>query len=351
MGDPGPRADATDVEPDAQPARRGHRRVRRQVDVLGDCRPREPVHAAARRHGGPANAPRLKGALCAGRRHWGPRRAPALVDRVVSLSPNCGTAAGTISRSRTTRPATLTVTVPRPDPDPPAPAPGVESDDEGLGADGAAAMARRPRPQDGAAWCRSRATWGERPGRSPRTSVPVPPAVAGERSGLAVGRLVEPGVYAAAAARRVRRPSPRPRGRARCRRAPARASRDDLQAEGLGQTARLARRPASRRGSRARRHRRSRRCAGRRVGGHGPRLRGQSVSPPPPAPTGTGAIAHSMISADRWRPGPAASTARGHLVELFFFGNYTSYVKTPKTVTTAYTPNRKHITAVPQTFK
>ena len=141
------------------------------------------------------------------------------------------------------------------------------------------------RPQDGAAWCRSRATWGERPGRSPRTSVPVPPAVAGERSGLeeaVVGRLVEPGVDAAAASRRVRRPSPRPRGRARCRRAPARASRDDLQAEGLGQTAGLARRPASRRGSRARRHRRSRRCARRRVGGHGPRLRGQSVSPPPP---------------------------------------------------------------------
>ena len=54
VGDPGPRADATDVEPDAQPARRGHRRVRRQVDVLGDCRPRGPVHAAARRHGGPA---------------------------------------------------------------------------------------------------------------------------------------------------------------------------------------------------------------------------------------------------------------------------------------------------------
>ena len=138
---------------------------------------------------------------------------------------------------------------------------------------------RRLRPQDGAAWCRSRATWGERPGRSPRTSVPVPPAVAGERSGLeeaVVGRLVEPGVDAAAASRRVRRPSPRPRGRARCRRAPARASRDDLQAEGLGQTAGLARRPASRRGSRARRHRRSRRCAGRRVGGHGPRLRGQS---------------------------------------------------------------------------
>ena len=41
--------------------------------------------------------------------------------------------------------------------------------------------------------------------------------------------------------------------RARCRRAPARASRDDLQ----------------------------RRCAGWRVGGHGPRLRGQPVSPPP----------------------------------------------------------------------
>ena len=47
VGDPGPRADATDVEPDAQPARRDHRRVRRQVDILGDCRPREPVHAAA----------------------------------------------------------------------------------------------------------------------------------------------------------------------------------------------------------------------------------------------------------------------------------------------------------------
>ena len=90
---------------------------------------------------GPQNAPRLKGALCAGRRHWGPRRAPAPVDRVVSLSPNCGAAAGTVSRSRTTRPATLTVT----DPDPPAPAPGVESDDEGLGADGAAAPGR-PNP-------------------------------------------------------------------------------------------------------------------------------------------------------------------------------------------------------------
>ena len=34
-------------------------------------------------------------------------------------------------------------------------------------------------------------------------------------------------------------------------------------------------------GSRARRHRRSRRCAGRRVGGHGPDCGGQSVSPPP----------------------------------------------------------------------
>ena len=31
-------------------------RVRRQVDILGDCRPREPVHAAARRHGGPPGA-------------------------------------------------------------------------------------------------------------------------------------------------------------------------------------------------------------------------------------------------------------------------------------------------------
>ena len=56
VGDPGPRADATDIEPDAQPARRDHRRVRRQVDILGDCRPREPVHAAARRHGGPPGA-------------------------------------------------------------------------------------------------------------------------------------------------------------------------------------------------------------------------------------------------------------------------------------------------------
>ena len=41
--------------------------------------------------------------------------------------------------------------------------------------------------------------------------------------------------------------------------APARASRDDLQAEALGRTACRARRPASRRGSRAGRHRRSRR--------------------------------------------------------------------------------------------
>ena len=49
--------------------------------------------------------------------------------------------------------------------------------------------------------------------------------------------------------------------------------------DGLGRTARRARRPASRRGSRA--GRRSRRWAERRVGGHGPDLWGQSVSPPP----------------------------------------------------------------------
>ena len=41
-----------------------------------------------------------------------------------------------------------------------------------LGADGAAAMARRPRPQDGAAWCRSRVTWG-------RAARPVTPNVGG----------------------------------------------------------------------------------------------------------------------------------------------------------------------------
>ena len=95
-------------------------------------------------------------------------------------------------------------------------------------------MARRPRPQDRAG-----------PGRAARPVTPnvgacppgqaghperrclSPPAVAGERSELAeavVGRLVEPGVDAA-------------RGVGL-----RRASRDDLQAEGLGRTARLARR-------------------------------------------------------------------------------------------------------------
>ena len=91
-----------------------------------------------------------------------------------------------------------------------------------------------------------------------------------------MGRLVEPRVDAAATSR------PRPTAKARGRAAErvvdglrlARAA-TTCKAEGLGRTARLARRPASRRGSGARRHRRSRRCAGRR-------LWGQSVSPPPP---------------------------------------------------------------------
>ena len=75
----------------------------------------------------------------------------------------------------------------------------------------------------------------------------------GERPGLAeavVGRLVERSVERG-------RPAACPTGQARGRAAdrvldcaPARASRDDLQAEGLGRTARRARRPASR-GSRA----------------------------------------------------------------------------------------------------
>ena len=43
------------VEPDAQPATRGRRRVGRQVHIRADGArgPREPVHAAARRYGGP----------------------------------------------------------------------------------------------------------------------------------------------------------------------------------------------------------------------------------------------------------------------------------------------------------
>ena len=36
----------------AQPAAQDQRRVRRRVDILADCRLREPVHAAASRHGG-----------------------------------------------------------------------------------------------------------------------------------------------------------------------------------------------------------------------------------------------------------------------------------------------------------
>ena len=134
------------------------------------------------------------------------------------------------------------------------------------GADGAATMARRPRPQDGAAWVPLEGDLGERPGRVTPNVGACPPGRGGRTFGAGGG-----GCGTAGRARRRRG-----RGVA------ASPSRDDLQAEGLGRTARLVRRPASRRGSRARRHRRSRRCARRRVGGHGPRLRGQSVSPPPP---------------------------------------------------------------------
>ena len=95
-------------------------------------------------------------------------------------------------------------------------------------------------------------------------------------------------------------------GRARRRREPRRRGESDGQARGRGAERvvdglRLARAATTCRrrawdrqrvspvvppaGARARRHRRSRRCAGRRVGGHGPRLRGQSVSPPPPVPS------------------------------------------------------------------
>ena len=77
----------------------------------------------------------------------------------------------------------------------------------------------------------------------------------GERPGLAeavVGRLVEPGVERARPPVSVSDGQAHGRGPARVLDgAPARASRDDLQAEGLGRTARRARRPASRRGSRA----------------------------------------------------------------------------------------------------
>ena len=146
-------------------------------------------------------------------------------------------------------------------PEPPVPAPGVESDAQlrrALGADGAATMARRPRPQDGAAWVPLDGDLGERPGRVTPNVGACPPGRGGRTFGAGGG-----GCGTAGRARRRRG-----RGGA------ASPSRDDLQAEGLGRTARLARRPASRRGSRARRHRRSRRCARRRVGGHGPRPAG-----------------------------------------------------------------------------
>ena len=95
---------------------------------------------------------------------------------------------------------------------------------------------------------------GERPDRSPQRRC-LSPAVAGGRRRL-WGGWVEPGVDAAATSRRVRRPSPAAARRsALSGRAPARASRDDLQAEVSPRC------PASRRGRRARR-----RCA---------------VSPPP----------------------------------------------------------------------
>ena len=58
-----------------------------------------------------------------------------------------------------------------------------------LGADGAAAMARRPRPQDGTAWCRLRATWGERPARPVTPNVGAcPPGRGGRTFGAGGGR-------------------------------------------------------------------------------------------------------------------------------------------------------------------
>ena len=83
--------------------------------------------------------------------------------------------------------------------------------------------------------------------------------------------------------------------RPRCRRDPARGSPDDLQAEGLGQDPR-ARSPATRRGSRARRHRRSWRAACRRSRS---RLRGQPVSPPPVDEAGS--AVHDRVEANRRR--------------------------------------------------
>ena len=156
----------------------------------------------------------------------------------------------------------------------------------GMGADGAAAMARQP--------CRRRRRRGTgaargQPGRAakpaPRTSVPVPRpwrpsgggrGAAGQNQDLnaaasGVGRAVAGGRRYQVVGRACR---------PRCRRTPARASRDDLQAEGLGQPVAPVVPPAGAEivpGGTGR----SRRCAERHGGGHG--LRGQSVTPPPPS--------------------------------------------------------------------
>ena len=69
------------------------------------------------------------------------------------------------------------------------------------GADGSAAMARRPRRQDGAAWCCSRATWASgQAGHPERWCLSPRPWRANVRGWRR--RLVEPGDAAAAASRR-----------------------------------------------------------------------------------------------------------------------------------------------------
>ena len=74
-----------------------------------------------------------------------------------------------------------------------------------------------------------------------------------------LGRAARTGGRAGVGGQPSNGPSPRPRRRRGCRRAPARASGDDLQAEGVGRTARVAPVvPSIRRGSRAGRYRRSR---------------------------------------------------------------------------------------------
>ena len=139
---------------------------------------------------------------------------------------------------------------------------------------------RRRRRGDG---CRSWATWAsgqaghpERRCLSPRPWRPNVPLVGGELNGAGGG-----GRGAAGRARRgrggvrswprrrgeVRRSSPRPRPTALS--SPLRPARAATTCRPTAWDSR-ARRPASRRGSRARRDRRSRRYAERRVGGHGP---------------------------------------------------------------------------------